>query len=177
MADSTPPGSGEQQCAIDYEDAEGVAFSSAAGTSALVDFSKFGEGRAAAVAALREVLSNGLIEKSVHDLKRAVGLLGRLDVTLEGVKDDTFLAAYLLDPNRSKYELSDLAREAVGVETLEKPANGWSDSQWQTAVAADLTARTAKVLHQRILEKKLETIYSEMELPLAPLLFGWNARA
>jgi DNA polymerase-1 len=38
-------------------------------------------------------------------------------------------------------------------------------------VAADLTARTAKVLHQRILEKKLEIIYTEMELPLAPLLF------
>ena len=54
---------------------------------------------------------------------------------------------------------------------MKKPANGWSDSQWQTAVAADLTARTAKVLHQRILEKKLETIYTEMELPLAPLLF------
>ena len=43
--------------------------------------------------------------------------------------------------------------------------------QWETAANADLTARTAKVLHQRILEKKLETIYSEMELPLAPLLY------
>jgi DNA polymerase-1 len=171
VADSSPVGSGEQQCAIDYEAAEGIAFSIAAGSSALVDFAKFAEGRDAAVASIREVLSNGLLEKSVHDLKRAVGLLQKLDITLEGVKDDTFLAAYLIDPNRSKYELSDLAREAVGVERLDKPANGWSDSQWQTAVAADLTARTAKVLRQRILEKKLETIYSEMELPLAPLLF------
>jgi DNA polymerase-1 len=171
VADSTPMGSGEQQCAIDYEAAEGIAFSIAAGSSALVDFAKFAEGRDAAVASIREVLSNGLLEKSVHDLKRAVGLLQKLDITLEGVKDDTFLAAYLIDPNRSKYELSDLAREAVGVERLDKPANGWSDSQWQTAVAADLTARTAKVLRQRILEKKLETIYSGMELPLAPLLF------
>ena len=67
--------------------------------------------------------------------------------------------------------LHDLAREAVDVERIDKPANGWSDMQWETAAAADLTARTAKVLHQRILEKKLETIYSEMELPLAPLLY------
>ncbi len=51
-------------------------------------------------------MSNGLLEKSVHDLKRAVGLLDHLDITLEGVKDDTFLAAYLLDPNRSKYDLA-----------------------------------------------------------------------
>ena len=162
---------GARQCAMDYEAAEGIAFSTAEGSAALVDFNKFAEGREEALAALREVLSNGLIEKSVHDLKRAVGLLAKLDITLEGVKDDTFLAAYLLDPNRSKYELSDLARDAVGVERINKPVTGWSDSQWETATAADLTARTAKVLHQRILEKKLETIYSEMELPLAPLLF------
>ena len=32
-------------------------------------------------------------------------------------------------------------------------------------------AQTARVLHERILEKKLETIYSEVELPLAPLLY------
>jgi len=161
----------EQQCVIDYELAEGIAFSTAEGSSAFVDFNKFAEGREAVLASLREVLANGLIEKSVHDLKRAIALLARLDITLEGVKDDTLLAAYLIDPNRSKYELHDLAREAVNVERVEKPANGWSDMQWETAANADLTARTAKVLHQRILEKKLETIYTEMELPLAPLLF------
>jgi DNA polymerase-1 len=159
------------QCAMDFGLAEGIAFSTGPGVSALVDFNRFNGGRDAAIASLREVLSNGLLEKSVHDLKRAVGLLAKLDIKLEGVKDDTFLAAYLLDPNRSKYDLGDLAREAVGVERIEKPANGWTDTQWDTAAAADLTARTAKVLHDRILEKKLETIYTEMELPLAPLLY------
>jgi DNA polymerase-1 len=161
----------EQQCVIDYELADGIAFSVAEGSSAFVDFNKFPEGRDAVLASLREVLSNGLIEKSVHDLKRAVGLLARLEMTLEGVKNDTLLAAYLIDPNRSKYELHDLAREAVNVERVSKPPTGWSDMQWETASNADLTARTAKVLRQRILEKKLETIYSEMELPLAPLLY------
>ncbi len=160
-----------QQCLIEYEAAQGIALSPAAGRSAFVDFEKFAEGRETAIASLREVLSNGLLEKSVHDLKRAVGLLATLDITPEGVKDDTFLAAYLLDPNRSKYELTDLAREAIGVESVERPASGWTDSQWQTAAAADLTARTARVLRERIFEKKLETIYNEMELPLAPLLF------
>jgi len=171
VADSTPPGTGEQQCAFDYDAASVLAFSTEPGAAAVVDLEKFKEGRNAAVAALREVLSNGLIEKSVHDLKRAVGLLRGLGITLEGVKDDTFLAAYLLDPNRSKYELNDLAREAAEVEKSEKPANDWTSVQWETAAAADLTAQTARVLHQRILEKKLETIYTEMELPLAPLLF------
>jgi DNA polymerase-1 len=161
----------DRQCSLDYELAEGIAFSTAPGVAAFVDFNKFAEGREPALAALREVLANGLVEKAVHDLKHATGLLAKLDLTLAGVKDDTFLAAYLLDPSRSKYDLSDLARDAVGVERLSKPATGWTDVQWETAVAADLTARTAKVLRQRILETKLETIYSEVELPLAPLLF------
>jgi DNA polymerase I len=179
IADSTAPEKTPEKgddvadllCEPDYAVPEAIAFSTAEGSSALVDFRTFEDGRESAIAAMREVLSNGLIEKSVHDLKRAVGLLNKLDIKLEGVKDDTFLAAYLLDPNRSKYELSDLAREAVDVESIEKANNAWTDPQWQTAVAADLTARTAKILHRRILEKKLETIYSEMELPLAPLLF------
>jgi DNA polymerase I len=160
-----------EPCPTDAEVPQGLAFSTSENSATLIDFNKLGADREAALESLREVLSNGLLEKSVHDLKRAVGLLARLDITLEGVKDDTLLAAYLLDPSRSKYELADLAREALGVEEIAAPAKGWSELQWQTAAAADLTARTARVLHERILEKKLETIYSEMELPLAPLLF------
>jgi DNA polymerase-1 len=171
IADSSPAGTGDQECVIDLEAARGIAFSNKAGVSAYVDLEKFEGGSAAAIGPLREVLSNGLIEKSVHDLKRAVGLLARFDITLEGVKDDTFLAAYLIDPNRSKYELADLAREALGIEDANGAPSNWSALNWQTAAAADLTAQTARVLHQRILEKKLETIYSEVELPLAPLLY------
>ncbi len=171
VSDPTPTETADQQC-LAYDVAAGIALSTAAGVSAYVDLENFKEGQGVALDGLREFLGNGLIEKSVHDVKRATGLLARLNVSLEGVKDDTFLAAYLLDPNRSKYELSDLAREALGVDGLDAAPSGWSSTQWSTAAAADLTGRTAKVLHQRILEKKLETIYSEVELPLAPLLYS-----
>lgn len=170
ISDPTPTETSDQQC-LGYDLAAGIAFSAAPGVSAYVDLENFKEGQAVALAGLREFLANGLSEKSVHDVKRAVGLLSRLDVSLEGVKDDTFLAAYLLDPNRSKYELIDLAREALAEDGFEAPQSGWQPLQWETALAADLTARTAKVLHERILDKKLETIYSEVELPLAPLLY------
>src|SRR6185436_3338028 len=109
----------------------------------------FSGGMDTAIETLRDVLSNGLIEKSVHDLKRAVGLLDRFNIKLEGVKDDTFLAAYLLDPSRSKYELTDLAREALGVEISNTPAANWPETAWQTVTAADLTAQTAHVLRTR----------------------------
>jgi DNA polymerase-1 len=171
IADSTPAGTGEQECFTELDATRGIAFSTGPGVAAYVDLEKFEGGADQAIGPLREVLSNGLVEKSIHDIKRAVGLLDRFNISLEGVKDDTFLAAYLLDPARSKYELTDLAREALGIENGAPPAANWSESAWQTVTAADLTAQTARVLHERILEKKLETIYSEIELPLAPLLY------
>src|SRR5215218_7483543 len=171
VADSTPAGTGEQECFTELQATRGIAFATKAGVAGYVDLEKFSGGVDTAVNTLRDVLSNGLIEKSIHDMKRAVGLLDRFNITLEGVKDDTYLAAYLLDPSRSKYELNDLAREALNVEIGNAPASNWPETAWQTVVAADLTAQTAHVLHNRILEKGLETIYSEVELPLAPLLY------
>src|SRR5262249_17834087 len=125
VADSTPAGTGEQECFTELQATRGLAFSTKAGVSAYIDLEKFSGGIDTAIGTLREVLSNGLIDKSVHDIKRAVGLLDRFNITLEGVKDDTYLAAYLLDPTRSKYELNDLAGEALGIEVNNTPAANW----------------------------------------------------
>jgi DNA polymerase-1 len=101
VADVTPAGTGEQQCSFDYETSGGIAIATAPGVAAYIDLEHFEGGFEAALPGLREVLGNGLLEKSVHDLKRAVGLLAQLNIKLEGVKDDVFLAAYLLDPNQA----------------------------------------------------------------------------
>ncbi|HEV2912436.1 MAG TPA: DNA polymerase I [Pyrinomonadaceae bacterium] len=171
VADSTPAGAGQQGGTRDREaKATGIAISTAAGAAAYVDLENFEEGPEAAVGPLRDVLQNGLLAKSVHDLKRAVALLEPHGIEPEGVSDDTLLAAYLLDPVRSKYELSDLAREAVSAEGAGDAPDGWTETQWRAAEAADLTAQTADVLHTRVLEQGLEAIYTEIELPLAPLL-------
>src|SRR5678815_5758050 len=171
VADSTPAGTGEQECFTELQATRGIAFATKPGVAAYIDLENFSDGVDSAINTLRDVLSNGLIEKSVHDVKRAVGLLDRFNITLEGVKDDTYLAAYLLDPTRTKYDLTDLAREALNVEISNTPAVNWPETAWQTALAADLTFQTAHVLRNRILDKNLETIYSEVELPLAPLLY------
>jgi DNA polymerase-1 len=171
VADSTPTGAGQQATAKDAGPATGIAISTAAGASAFVDLLNFEDGAEAALGPLKDVLSNGLLEKSVHDLKRAVSLLAPLGIEPEGITDDTLLAAYLLDPIRSKYELVDLAREAVNAETAGDAPEGWTESQWRAAEAADLTAQVADVLHGRIIEGGLEMIYNEIELPLAPLLY------
>jgi DNA polymerase I len=171
VSDSSPAGGGQQGSLRDGAAPTGVAISTAAGVSSYVDLENFEDGQEAALGLLGDVLSNGLLSKSVHDLKRAIVLLSTVGIEPEGVEDDTLLAAYLLDPIRSKYELMDLAREAVGAEEAEVPA-GWTEKQWEAARAADLTAQTAGVLHGRLLEQGLEAIYNEIELPLVPLLYS-----
>src|SRR5215211_6026637 len=172
VGDSTPAGAGQQTSVREGGAPTSIAISHAPNTAHFVNFAEFEGGREQAVAMLRDVLSNGLLSKSVHDLKRAVGLLAAVGVELEGVADDTLLAAYLLDPVRSRYDLGDLAREALSVDEAwsETPGEGWSPEQWRTAEAADLTAQVADVLHGRVLEQGLEAIYNEIELPIAPLL-------
>ncbi len=171
LTNSTEPGAGQQYSTRDEHGARGIAFSLAAGNSVFLDLDAFAEGRQVAVEGIRELLSNGLLEKTVHDLKRATALLEPLGIELAGVADDTLLAAYVLDPTRSKYDLADLARETVGAESGGPPYDGWSESAWRGVEVADLTAQVAKVLRQRIDEKELGKIYREIELPLAPMLY------
>src|SRR5258706_11960210 len=114
---------------------------------------------------------NGFIEKSEHDQKRATDLLSPHGIELAGFTDDTLIAAYVIDPTRSKYELTDLARETVGAESGGPPYDGWSETGWRTAEVADLKAQVARMLGQRIDGKNLGRIYREIELPLAPMLY------
>ena len=171
VSNSTPAGAGQQQSTRDDHAARGIAFSTAAGKSAFVDLDNFGGGKDAAIPPLRELFANGLLDKSVHDYKRGTALLAPLGVDLAGVADDTLLAAYVIDPTRSRYDLVDLARDAVGVEGGGPPHDGWSETAWQAVEVADLTAQVAAVMRQRIDEKDLGSIYRDIELPLAPLLY------
>ncbi|HYN85739.1 MAG TPA: DNA polymerase, partial [Pyrinomonadaceae bacterium] len=173
VADSSPAGSGTQGGARDETTPAGLAISTAPHNSAYVNFEAFEGGREQAVSMLRDVFTNGLLEKSVHDLKRATALLASVGLEVDGVADDTILAAYLLDPVRSRYDLADLAREAAAEEGWTQAPEGgeWDEAQWRAAEAADFTAQVADVLHGRILEQGLESIYKEIEIPLAPLLY------
>src|SRR5262249_10075804 len=161
LSNSSAPGTGQQQSVRDEHGARGIALSAEPGQSSFVDLENFAEGRDASVSALKELLTNGLLEKSVHDLKRTAALLAPLGIELAGVADDTLIAAYVLDPTRSKYELNDLGREAVGVEGGGPADEGWNEVAWQTAEAADLAAQVAPVLRKRIDEKDLSSIYRD----------------
>ncbi len=150
----------------------GVAFSTAPGSADYFDFESC-DNRDEATKLLKEIFDNGLIEKSTHDLKRAIHLLGQLGITIETTTDDTLLQAYLLDAERSKYELTALANEYLGGYGLVK-------EQDTTAQAADLTGRLADVMNAKIADDKaqfdfqeqtLNYIYRTIEMPIVPVLY------
>src|SRR3954447_4185624 len=89
----------------------------------------------------------------VHDAK-ALGVDAR---------EDTLLAAYLIDPGRSAYGLDDLAAE-YGVELLPAPA---ADEETTALVRhAETPRRLIGPLLERLEERGLTDLYRTIELPL-----------
>ncbi len=100
---------------------------------------------------------------------RVAGELVVHDAKALGVEaaDDTLLAAYLIEPGRSAYELADLAAE-YGVELVPTP-----ETEEETAAlvrAAELPRRLVDALLARLDERGLTELYREVELPLTQVL-------
>src|SRR6187399_182631 len=127
------------------------------------------DGRAG-LAAGAEVL---VVEGALDEVR---GALGHAAVLAHDAKllrlgrapaDDTLIAAYLVDPGRSGYELDDLARE-YGLELVPEPA-----TEEETAALvrhAESARRLAPTLRARVKEWGMERLYDEVELPLTEVL-------
>jgi DNA polymerase-1 len=93
----------------------------------------------------------------VHDAKSL-----RVDA-----RDDTLLAAYLIDPGRASYELDDLAAE-YGVELVPAPA---ADEETTALVRrAETPRRLIGPLLERLEERGVTDLYRSIELPLTAVL-------
>jgi DNA polymerase I len=98
------------------------------------------------------------------------------------LRHDTMLAAYLLEPQRRTYELTELAADAgIGIAAASTHDGGESDGQLSLAEAgaeagldpaeeARLVAALADVQRPRLEELGLETLLAEVELPLVHVL-------
>jgi DNA polymerase I len=99
-----------------------------------------------------------------HDFKALPRELFRADLE---AGDDTLLMAYLIEPARATYALDELAPE-YGIELQPEPA---ADEDTMTLVRhAAAAIRLAEPLRARILERGLESLYREIELPLTGVL-------
>lgn len=142
-------------------DARGIAMAIEPHAAAYVDLTTW----PAAWEMVREILENGLIAKCTHDAKSAVKVFAERGIVPEGTLEDVMIAAWLLNPNRGKYDLRTLAREHLRIEWDDAP-----DSWRASAREADVILRLDGVLAKRLAELELERVYREIELPLIGIL-------
>jgi DNA polymerase-1 len=111
-------------------------------------------------------LGDGAVAKAVHDVKSTLHALSGAGnnpgVSLAGVKHDTMLYSYLLDPTYSAHTLPEVALRRLGLKLT-----------GSLAEAADITLRLAQKLRAEVeAEAELEWLYREIDLPLAFVLHG-----
>ncbi len=112
---------------------------------------------------LKKILISHKIKKIGHDLKKIkVSLLRNEDVELEGLYFDTMLAAHLLNPSHSEYNITGLAWDYLGMAL--KPEQ--LDMNKKAALIEELYHK----LLDELCNKKLDKLFFEVEMPLASVL-------
>jgi len=144
-----------------------------------------GGGQAAYAAAtdlapFAEALADPTATKWAHDAKAAETAVLARDGTLDGVRSDTMLAAYLLDPAAASFELQPLGEHYLGTDLLGPPTEEVEGQlfaeSWRTAAAeAAAVALLAPVLAERIDRAGLRELLDDVELPLSSVLARMEA--
>jgi DNA polymerase I len=138
---------------------------------------------ATVIDALRPVLSDPGIGKVGHNAKYDMMVLARHGIGLEGLRFDTMVGAYLLNPGRRNLGLKELAFEQLGVimspisdligtgkrqitmtQVPIRPAAEYAGAD------ADMTLRLMDRIEPYLREQELASLMSEVEVPLIPVL-------
>jgi DNA polymerase-1 len=110
----------------------------------------------ATLATLKPILEDGAILKKAAFAKELTILLARHGITLAGVSEDVIIAAYLLNPAQSEYNIDELTTIDYEImPNLAPVARIWP---------------LAEVLAAKIAEKGMEKLYYGVELPLTAVL-------
>ena len=148
----------------------GIAVALAPGVSHYIDLENFRDGKDSAVGPLRDILSNGFLEKSAYDHKRQFGTLATLGIEPTALKEDPMIAAYLLDSTRSNYSPEFLAQAFLETEPARDIPDNWTEVAFRAAERADWVLQLAPILRSKIVEADLVRVYDEIELPIERVL-------
>jgi len=131
-----------------------IAISAASGSATIV---KLDTGSAADK--MRSILTDASVPKAIHDYKAAIHTLVGGGLTLEGVRHDSMLYSYLLDPTYSSHRLADVALRRFNLKLAD-----------ELAESADIAGRLTHALRAEVEQAGLLKLYEEMDLPLVPVL-------
>ena len=126
------------------------------------------------------VLRNKEIAKIGHNLKYDIMLMGREGVAVEGMRYDTMIAAYLLNPNKATPSLGEISFEYLSkrkksfAEVLKKRASfaGVTIEEATSYAAEDaaLSYELKDLLFRKVRSEGLEKVYFDIEMPLIGVL-------
>jgi DNA polymerase I len=112
-----------------------------------------------------ELLASSSPSKACHDLKRHISLLRRYSVELGGIDFDTMLAGFLINPGKPEPAIVDLYHEHLA------PLGGDTSAGSDPAVIEALR----QTLARKLTDNNLESLFSEIELPVARVLADMEA--
>ena len=108
---------------------------------------------------LKQILSDRVISKAVHDYKAALREFASRGLELAGVHDDPMLYSYLINPTYANHALAEIAVRSFNL----KLSNSLAES-------ADVTGRITAELRKEVESAGLRQVYDEIDLPLVPVL-------
>ena len=129
------------------------------------------------------LLSDSNLKKTGHNLKYDRSVLVANGYTLNGIAGDTLLADYLLEPDRNRHKLDDLALRYLGHAMI--PITELMDTKDPNATFAEapldkaaiygaedahITWKLDGMLAQRLDEENLREVYEQVELPALAVL-------
>ena len=139
--------------------------------------------REAALAKLRPLFADAMIGKIGHNIKYDKIVLERAGVPLLGIAVDTMLASYLTDPSTLRHNLDEvslqhLRRKLIPIsDVIGKGSKSVTFNQvpihsacTYAAEDADVTWRLAGIFGERLKEFELESLFSDVEMPLVHVL-------
>ncbi|MDP1596287.1 MAG: DNA polymerase I [Methylotenera sp.] len=136
------------------------------------------------LAKVTPILENATIKKVGQNLKYDQHVLANHNIALKGIAHDTMLQSYVFESHKT-HGMDALAERHLGLQTISfeqvagKGAKQVSFNQVTVEVAAEYAAEDADItlqLHQAmypqiVADKKLDYIYSQIEMPSANVLF------
>ena len=132
------------------------------GQRALIDFQAAAKDPAF-MDALRVVFEDDGVKKYGYDVKNAYTVMKKHGINFKAVDFDVLLAAYLLEPNKGQYSLSELIASY-----LEREIN--ETGHQLRVVETGYLKELSQVLKAKIEEAGLQKLYYEVELPLTNVL-------
>jgi DNA polymerase-1 len=129
----------------------------------------------------RTVLENKSISKTGHNIKYDLIVLKNEKINLEGIKFDTILASYLLNPNRTNHSLEDVSMQYLAYKKLSfsdvvsKGRKDFREVPIQEAARysgedSAVTMKLKKHFEPKIKKEGLSGLFYDLELPLINVL-------